>query len=194
MSASVFDLLFGTLFNGLTALFWLAFLMRWQRISFFAPGGAFVRAATEWAHRPLRRRLPPSQLDWPSVFLAWAAQATLIVLKFVVLGHIASLPLLGVAAVMIVGGAIEALFVLGHLIFWLVIASVLMSWLQPHASLAPVLHALTDPFLNPIRRFVPIVGGIDLSPVVLLLGLQLLAIVGMEARFALMRGLLAALA
>jgi YggT family protein len=66
-----------------------------------------------------------------------------------------------------------------------------MSWLRPDAPMAPVIQALTDPWLDPIRRWVPPLAGVDLSPIILFLGLQLLAILGGELRFALVRGLLA---
>jgi len=62
---------------------------------------------------------------------------------------------------------------------WVVIADVVLSWLmqlnvvnpyQPTVrSLAQALHSVTEPFLRPIRRFLPTSGGIDFSPVVLLL-------------------------
>jgi YggT family protein len=188
----LFDLIFGTVFNGLSALFWIAFLMRWRRISFFLPGGAFVLTLTEWAARPVRRLLPRTRLDWSCVLLAWVSQMVLIGLKFAVLGHLPSLPLFGVLGVMVVGGALETLYVLGYLVFWVVLVSALLTWLQPNAPLAPVIHALADPFLDPIRRFVPTIGGIDLSPVILFLALNLLAIVGGELRFLVVRGLLAA--
>ncbi|MCX7946060.1 MAG: YggT family protein [Hydrogenophilus sp.] len=194
MGAAIFDLIAATVFNGWTALFWLAFLMRWQRVSFFVPGGAFIAQTTEWAAAPVRRWLPRTRLDWSVTLWAWWVQGIYVLLRAVVLGHAASLPPVGLAIAVVVGGAIEALYVLGHLVFWLTIASALLSWVQPRAPLAPVVHALVAPFLQPIQRWVPVVGGVDLSPVVLLLLLNLLAIVGGEVRFAVMRGILAATA
>jgi YggT family protein len=44
-----------------------------------------------------------------------------------------------------------------------------LSWLHPHSSAMPVADALSRPFLQPMRRFIPLVGGVDLSPVVLLI-------------------------
>jgi YggT family protein len=52
-----------------------------------------------------------------------------------------------------------------------------MSWINPYAPLAPLFEQLADPLLRPVRRFIPAVGGLDLSPVVVLLGLQALLIV-----------------
>jgi len=189
--AALFDLVFGTLFNGLSALFWLAFLWRARRLSFFAPGGAFLLQSTEWAAAPLRRHLPRGRFDWANLLLAWVAQMVLLFLKFLILGHLPSLPVAGVIGVVLIGGAVETLYLLGYLIFWLVLAAVLMSWLRPDAPMAPVIQALTDPWLDPIRRWVPPLAGVDLSPIILFLGLQLLAILGGELRFALVRGLLA---
>ena len=67
----------------------------------------------------------------------------------------------------------------------ILVASVVMSWLihfnvintgnQIVATIQKVLTALTEPLLRPIRRVVPNVGGLDLSPLVLLVGLYLLS-------------------
>ena len=58
----------------------------------------------------------------------------------------------------------------------IVFAAVVLSWLQLPASnpVARIVDPLTDPALNPIRRALPPVSGIDFSPMVLLLGLQIL--------------------
>jgi YggT family protein len=51
-----------------------------------------------------------------------------------------------------------------------------LSWVNPYTPFAPVFDALTRPFLNPIRRFVPLLGQFDISPVILLIALQVLLI------------------
>ncbi len=70
------------------------------------------------------------------------------------------------------------------LYFWVVIISAILSWLIAFnvvntrnpviAGIAETLWRLTEPALAPIRRFIPNLGGIDISPVILLLGLQFL--------------------
>jgi YggT family protein len=67
------------------------------------------------------------------------------------------------------------------LVTWLVIASAIMSWLvafgvvnmrnQFIRMVVETLYRLTEPMLRPIRRMLPNLGGVDISPVILLLGL-----------------------
>ena len=59
--------------------------------------------------------------------------------------------------------------------FALIVQAVL-SWVNPYSPVAPVFDALTRPFLRPIRRFVPPLGNVDLSPLVLIVALQVLLI------------------
>ena len=57
-----------------------------------------------------------------------------------------------------------------------VIGAVITSWLQLPAShpIAKIIRSLTDPVLEPLRRLLPSMGGLDFSPMVLLIGLQIL--------------------
>src|SRR4029077_11823539 len=64
---------------------------------------------------------------------------------------------------------------------WVVIASAIMSWLVAFGVInvrnqfirvvVDLLYRLTEPGLRPIRRFLPNLGGVDISPIILLLGL-----------------------
>lgn len=57
-----------------------------------------------------------------------------------------------------------------------VFAAVILSWvpLDPRNPLVTMTHGLTEPVLAPIRRALPPMGGLDLSPMVLLIALQVL--------------------
>jgi len=67
------------------------------------------------------------------------------------------------------------------LYMWVIIISAILSWLiafnvvnrsnQFVYMIADSLHRLTEPALRPIRRVMPDLGGLDISPVVLILGL-----------------------
>ena len=73
-----------------------------------------------------------------------------------------------------------------NIYFWIILAMVIMSWLiafgivnrsNPYVrQVGQVLDRLTEPLLRPIRRFLPDLGGIDISPIILLIGLQFLGI------------------
>ena len=52
-----------------------------------------------------------------------------------------------------------------------------MSWINPHSPLAPVLESFTGPILEPLRRFIPPIANLDLSPLVALILLQVLMMV-----------------
>lgn len=78
---------------------------------------------------------------------------------------------------------LDVILIALNLYWWVVIASAIYSWLyafnvvnprnQLVASIGNALYQLTEPLLRPIRRFMPNLGGLDLSPIVLLLGIVL---------------------
>ncbi|MES0869541.1 YggT family protein [Pseudovibrio sp. SCP19] len=79
---------------------------------------------------------------------------------------------------------LDVVFVILNLYWWVVIANVIFSWLyafnvvnssnQFIAMIGQTLYNLTEPLLRPIRRFLPPMGGLDLSPIILLLGIFLI--------------------
>ncbi len=76
---------------------------------------------------------------------------------------------------------LEIIILLIDLYWWVLLAMIILSWLisfnvintanQFVATVFRVVTALTEPLLKPIRRVVPAVGGLDLSPIVLFVGL-----------------------
>ncbi len=80
--------------------------------------------------------------------------------------------------------AMAAAFV--HLLIWVVIINAVLSWLvafdvvnyrnRAVAMIGQFTDALTRPFVRPLQRFIPPLGGVDLSPLVLLLILNFLVL------------------
>jgi len=64
-----------------------------------------------------------------------------------------------------------------YLVMGLVILQAILSWVNPYAPLAPAVQQLTQPILAPFRKIVPLIGGVDLSPLFLIILLQVLLIV-----------------
>ena len=74
-------------------------------------------------------------------------------------------------------GLFETLKLMVYLAMAIVLVSAIFSWVNPYAPMAESVNQLASPLLRPFRRLVPPLGGIDLSPLVLLLALQIVLIV-----------------
>lgn len=150
----------------------LRLVMQWQRISFAQPLGRFVMAVTDWLVLPLRRVLPAwRRWDTASLVGAWLIKLAQMVLLWLLIGApgaaLALLPASLLALAQLVVSALSAL----------VLVYALMSWLQPGSDLYYTLGRLCEPWLAPVRRVMPLIGGVDLSPLVLLVVLQLVGMV-----------------
>jgi len=151
-------------------------LMRWLRISFINPLGHFILATTDWAVRPLQKIVPSrGGLDLSCWIPAWLIQVLLAFLTLWLARHVDGSPSMLVGIILI--GVVELLRNLLHLVMILVIVAAVLSWVNPRAPLAPLVNALSRPFLAPLARRLPPVGGIDLSPLVVLLIVQVLLFV-----------------
>jgi len=147
------------------------FHFQWLRVPFRNPAGEFIVVVSNWMVVPARRVIPPlAGLDLASLLLAFLFQGA----ALWTLSLIADLqPEPGRLAVL------DALFLMRyslHILVFAVVVQAVLSWTNPGNPFMNVFNALTRPFLAPIRRLLPAVGGIDLSPLVLLVLLQLLFI------------------
>ena len=169
--------LLDTAFGLITYAFLLRFTMQWLRAPFRNPLGQAVVALTDWAVKPVRRVVPGyNGLDGSTLLLAWVAEFAWLVALELLAGPGAfdagvALTLALLACVLLVKAAL-----------WLLIIAVfvqaILSWTAPDGPFAGVLNALTFRFLAPIRRRVPPLGGtLDLSPLILIVIVQLLLIV-----------------
>ena len=153
----------------------LRFWMQVTRVRPPASIAQFTFTLTDWLVRPLRRVLPGvGGYDWASLIGAF-----LIVLLASSVMLLAGLSGQGVV-----------LYALFRFLNWIIygfmgllIIEVVFSWINPHAPLAPFVHALNDPLLRPIRRVVPPVGGIDFSVLIALILLQIIQYLLRQAIF-----------
>ena len=171
MQAVVF--LLDAIIGFFAALFLLRFMMQAMRVSFGGQLGNFVMTLTNWAVKPLRQIIPGLRgLDWASLFAALALQLLLAGLLIGVSGQ----PLVGdgaTIALMVGWFAIRGLLRLTvYILIGALILQAVLSWINPYSPLATPAHQLTRPLLDPLRRFIPLISGIDLSPLVAILLLQ----------------------
>lgn len=183
MFSGILLLIVNFTFSFITMLLLARFFMQWQRVSFRNQLGQFVLTTTDWAVKPMRRVIPGLfGLDLASLVPAWAFQTVLAFIELSLRG--ASLDggvfgvLLGLAGL----GLIELLRMALYLVMAVVLISAVLSWVSPHAPAAPVFHGLAAPFLRPFRRLLPTIANVDLSPLLLLLLLQVLLMVLGETR------------
>lgn len=154
----------------------LRLYMQFQRINLSLRSGnplaPFIFALTNWLVMPLRRLIPAvGRLDTASLLAA----GLVIAAKFVLLSLAAGAVPNGVALVW--ACVLDLLNTSVSGLAWLVIAYALLSWVSTGSDVRYFLAQLVEPLLQPIRRILPLVGGVDLSPLALLLALQVLEIV-----------------
>ena len=146
------------------------------RINLSVSGGnplaPFVFAITNWIVLPVRRMVPAiGRLDTASLVAAYAVLLAKHALLWLVAGATASsLSLLTHAGFELLGVVLSSLM-------WLVLGYALMSWFNTASDLRYFLAQLVEPLLRPLRRVLPQMGGVDLSPIALLLLIQIAEIV-----------------
>lgn len=177
MLSQIGQLLIQTAFGFFVYALLLRFHMQWLRAPFRNPVGQFVSALTDWIVKPARRIVPGLLgLDLATILIAWFAEALMLVLLSWLRGFsFAGAP--GIAAgVLFTLAAVELLRASLYLLIGVIIVQVIISWVNPHAPLAPVFDALTRPFYAVFRRFIPTIANVDLSPLFVLLIAQILLI------------------
>jgi YggT family protein len=149
----------------------LRFLLQTVRADFYNPISQFLVKATNPPLKILRRFIPGfGGIDVASLVLAWALQALELLLVITISGH----------AVSILGPIIWAIPELVELVIniflFAVLIQVILSWVNP-GSYNPanaLLYSLTGPVMRPAQKLLPPMGGLDLSPMLVMIGLVLL--------------------
>lgn len=173
MLAQIVLLISGTVLGFITLALLARFFMQWGRISFRNPIGHFVITVTDWAVMPARRIIPGLfGLDMASLLLAWVVQILYVLIEV-------SVGLLPVNSPLLIPllGLVYLVRMATYLILGIVIVSVVLSWVGQQSPIAYVFNELSRPFLAPFRRLIRPLGGIDLSPLVLLLALQIVLLI-----------------
>lgn len=154
----------GGLFTGACLL---RLYMQWQRVPFANPVGGLVLALTDWLVMPLRRVIPPvGSWGLSSLVAALLLQLAQYFLLWLILGAGAAwvwlpwLALFGLTRVVISG------------LIGLLLVYVVLSWVPTRSPVSDVVARLCAPLLRPLRRIIPLLGGVDLSPLAALVLLQ----------------------
>ncbi len=176
-----------TLFGLILLLFMLRLLMQLVRADFHNPVSQFVVKLTNPLLKPLRRVIPGLfGIDMASLVVLLALQVLELFLVGQLMGHevrFAGLLVLSLG---------ELLDLLIKIYLYGILIQVVISWINPgsyNPALA-ILHAINEPLLRPARRILPPISGFDLSPILVLVALQLLSMLLLAPLADIARGLL----
>jgi YggT family protein len=175
MLANALIFLVSTVLDFFTVALLVRFYLQWTRAAQRNPISDFLNALTNWAVRPARRIIPGLWgLDMATLLLAWLTQFLEI---FVVL-QISGYDLSFVGAQAIAGMALVAVIALVRISLYILIVVLILqavlSWVNPYSPVAPMLNALTRPFVKPFQRMIPPIANVDLSPLFVIIVCQLL--------------------
>ncbi len=169
VNAGVF--LINLVFGLYLAAVMLRFLLQTIRADFYNPICQFLITVTNPALKPLRRWIPGYMgIDWPSILLLILLQLLEICLiALLISGHIPSL----ISMPVIIASKLLGLLIWIYII--IIIIQAVISWVQPgsYSPFTVLLYQLSDPLVRPVRRYIPVTGGIDWSPFVVLISLNL---------------------
>jgi len=162
--------LIDTLFSLYILAVMLRFLLQWTQADFYNPICQFLVKITHPPLRVMRRFVPAvGRIDSSSLVLALVLQ---IVANFAILA-IKGVTI-GIVALTVLSFT-DLLKMVIDIFIYAIFAGAILSWFAPgnYSGASSLLYSLTDPILNVCRRLVPDLGGVDLSPLVALVFLQL---------------------
>lgn len=149
-------------------------LLGLARANFHNPLSQFLVKVTNPVLVPMRRFVPSiGSIDTSAVLLAYVLTVIKVSLLFLIVR----------GAIMFPESLLIAVGELIKTIIWVYIIALILqaviSWVGSTQGnpVSPLIHSLTNPIVRPIRKFVPLIGMMDLSPLVAILGLNVLLIV-----------------
>jgi YggT family protein len=163
-----------TIFSLYLMVIMLRFLLQACRANFYNPVSQFLVKVTNPPLIPLRRIIPGFWgLDFAAIFL-------MLVLQGLELFIIAAVKDVSIAPLgLLVMTIAELLRLMMNVYFFSILIQIILSWVSPGGGGNPIialLNTLNEPLLGPARRRIPPISGFDLSPMVVLILLQLVQI------------------
>lgn len=168
--------------NSVFALFIMAVLVRfWMQVLRAPtrnPFAQFSIALTDFAVRPLRRVVPGFfRLDLASILVALAFEMVLQVLLVLLRGANPFENALAVLPILLFYSFVQLIRLSIYIFMVSILIQAVISWVSPHHPVAPFFDAFTRPLLRPVRKVIPLIGGVDISPLFAFLFLQLLLMI-----------------
>ena len=153
------------------------FHFQWLRVPFRNPVGEFIVACTNWVVVPARRIVPSlGGLDLASWLAAWLVQGASLYVTLALRGWEAGARVGSVLAALTALAFVDLVRFSAYILVFALIVQAIMSWVNPYHPFGALFDAMTRPFLRPVRRVVPPIANVDLSPLVVIVLVQVLLI------------------
>ncbi|WP_211453366.1 YggT family protein [Collimonas antrihumi] len=166
MLQNIFTLIIETIASVLGGVLLLRFWIQAVRVRPPQQLAQFIFTLSDWAVRPMRRLLPGlGGYDWASLIGAVLVAVVCILLELGVRSALSATLIFSLSALLFFQWVFYGLIAL-------LIIEAIFSWVNPNAPLAPFVRALNEPLLRPLRRIIPLIGNIDLSPLAALILLR----------------------
>ncbi len=167
MLYNILMLIIDTAATILAAVLLLRFWMQAVKVRPPASIGQFIYTVSDWLVKPLRRLVPGTGgYDWATLLGAFLVALVSTALTLWAMAALEPVTVVLLSLYKIVQWALYGFM-------GLLIIEMIFSWVNPHAPLAPLVSALTDPLMRPLRRVIPPIGSIDLSPLVAFIMLRI---------------------
>ena len=170
-------LIINSLAGFFSVLLLLRFFMQAWRAPFNNQIGTFVLKLTNWLVMPLRKVLRPVfGLDSASLAAAYLLQTLALIAVISLHSGLEVLSPANTAMLILTRSLLAILRISVYMFMGLLIVQAILSWFNPYSPLSRPMAQMTDPFLRPLRRIIPPISGIDLTPLIAILLAQIVLI------------------
>jgi len=149
----------------------LRFMLQWLRADFYNPLAQALVKITDPTLKPMRRFIPGfGGIDFPAIVLMFILQMLTLFIIVTISGQDAGMGLIFFKSIA------ELLSLFLNIFLFAILIQIIVSWINPgsHNPIMSVIQTITEPVMGPVRRVIPPIGGLDLSPLVAILVIQLL--------------------
>ena len=152
----------------------LRYLLTIVRVDSLNPLSALIIKVTNPLLKPLRRTIPGYfGIDWASIISLFLVQAIEIILVALIITG--GIPAFSGLTMLTIAYLLRTIL---YIYLFIIIVQVIISWVNPNVynPITTIMYQISEPILKPIRQFIPSSGGLDFSPLVALIIINLLMI------------------
>ncbi len=178
MSNQILVFLIDTLLGLLSLALLLRFYFQLLRVPYYNSVSQFLIAVTDFMVRPARRVIPGwAGMDMSTLVLAWLLESIIVTSVYVMQGYDFDANIIFSLGVMGLLGIVSIVKTTLYIILVMIIMQAVLSWVNPNSPLAPLLDSFTRPFLMIFRKRIAPIANVDLSPLFVLIVIQVLLMI-----------------